>query len=442
MGLYCFTFAQEIQLDWFGTAPNLAARLLLETSFKDCFICGNFSSTKIVVSFFSQSVDILASSRKRDKIVQLVANGPSKPMNTAIAHTMRLAQQGLIPSSTANTKVVKAVAAGLAEIALCHLLTKDHLTVAASGIAEVRFNKAFYILAGKFSIYSTHLPKHRNITYTKLLSSAIQERRVDIQKSFDTETLRSNAICIRIYTNIISPDTQQHSRSCSDDILQTHQKLYHTNDTKQDHLLQKQQSQRKKSATKPACQNYGKYRGCFFNKLPEFNFMWGRNPHPVSTAKHRIEIVGPSTLPVHSASYCIGPKTRGFEKTEITEMIGDKTRGPTQLKLRSSTITKSKKDGTLRFCVVDSQQNTFKKQKLHPDPQMKKCITSFRNETIFSTLDSNTGYWQTEIDERDRYKTAFTSHQALCCLKCMSPSLQNAQRIFQQTNDVVLSTIK
>lgn len=44
---------------------------------------------------------------------------------------------------------------------------------------------------------------------------------------------------------------------------------------------------------------------------------------------------------------------------------------------------------------------------------MGECIDFLGNAAVFSSLDANSGYWQTEIGASDKYKTAFTSHHGL-----------------------------
>lgn len=71
------------------------------------------------------------------------------------------------------------------------------------------------------------------------------------------------------------------------------------------------------------------------------------------------------------------------------------------------------KDGTLRLCLDYRKLNALTKCDSHSIPRNEKCIDSLGDATVFSTLDANSGYWQVEIEESDRDKTAFTSHHGL-----------------------------
>lgn len=41
---------------------------------------------------------------------------------------------------------------------------------------------------------------------------------------------------------------------------------------------------------------------------------------------------------------------------------------------------------------------------------MDDCLDSLGNAKYFSELDCNSSYWQENVDEADKYKTAFNSH--------------------------------
>ena len=46
----------------------------------------------------------------------------------------------------------------------------------------------------------------------------------------------------------------------------------------------------------------------------------------------------------------------------------------------------------------------------YPIPNKKDLLDRLYEATIFSKFDIKSGFWQIQIDEKDRYKTAFTIH--------------------------------
>lgn len=59
---------------------------------------------------------------------------------------------------------------------------------------------------------------------------------------------------------------------------------------------------------------------------------------------------------------------------------------------------------------------------------------------VFKTLEIIWGFWKVEVDERDRVKTTFTSHNGLYRFIRMEFGLENDPGIFQRSIDVILST--
>lgn len=72
-----------------------------------------------------------------------------------------------------------------------------------------------------------------------------------------------------------------------------------------------------------------------------------------------------------------------------------------------------KKDGSLLFCPDYSKQNVVAIRDSYPLPCKDENINSFGEETVFSTLDANSRYWQIEIDEYGLEEIACNSFHQL-----------------------------
>ncbi|XP_048107889.1 uncharacterized protein LOC125300211 [Alosa alosa] len=68
-----------------------------------------------------------------------------------------------------------------------------------------------------------------------------------------------------------------------------------------------------------------------------------------------------------------------------------------------------KKCGAWRFCVDYRKLNSVTHRDAFPLPRVEESLTNLNAAEFYSTLDLASGYWQVEVEECDREKTAFTT---------------------------------
>ena len=112
---------------------------------------------------------------------------------------------------------------------------------------------------------------------------------------------------------------------------------------------------------------------------------------------------------------------------------------PSQSEWASPVLLVPKPDGSKRFCVDYRRLNLMTIKDSYPLPRMDECLDSLGDAVFFSTFDANCGYWQLDVDEKDRKKTAFVCHKGCFEYLRMPFGLCNAPASFQRAMDVILA---
>ena len=96
-----------------------------------------------------------------------------------------------------------------------------------------------------------------------------------------------------------------------------------------------------------------------------------------------------------------------------------------------------KKDSDYRFCVDYRKLNDNTVKDRYPLPRIDETIDTLHGAKYFSTLDLASGYWQIELDEESKPKTAFTTEFGHFEFNRMPFGLQNAPSSFQRLMNYV-----
>jgi len=98
-----------------------------------------------------------------------------------------------------------------------------------------------------------------------------------------------------------------------------------------------------------------------------------------------------------------------------------------------------KKDGNLRYCVDYRGLNAVTQKQNYPLSRIDTCLESLGNNTLYSSLDMRSGYWQVPVREKDREKTCFVTLKGVFGFKVLPFGLCNAPSTFQRLVDMTLA---
>lgn len=144
----------------------------------------------------------------------------------------------------------------------------------------------------------------------------------------------------------------------------------------------------------------------------------------------RLEI--PPPPPVKQRAYRSSPKIREEIQKQCDNLLDNSLIEESFSTWSSPIVMVKKKDGTYRFCVDYRKLNSVTVKDSHPLPRTDDTIDALSGNTMFSTLDLSSGFWQVEMSPEDKEKTAFTTGDSLYQFKVMPMGLTNSSSTFQR----------
>ena len=107
----------------------------------------------------------------------------------------------------------------------------------------------------------------------------------------------------------------------------------------------------------------------------------------------------------------------------------------------SPVVPVRKKNGDLRLCIDYRKINAITSKKNFCTPDLQQICDCLNGARYFSTLDLCQGYYQIELEEKDRIKSAFTTKSGQYCFTRMPFGLTGAPNSFQRAMAKVMRNV-
>ena len=128
-----------------------------------------------------------------------------------------------------------------------------------------------------------------------------------------------------------------------------------------------------------------------------------------------------------------------FIDSEVDRLLQLDIVEPSASPWASNVVLVRKKNGQLRMCIDYRKVNAVTYKDAYPIPKIDACLDALGDSRYFSSLDLRQGYWQAEIVDSDRDKTAFVTRRGQFRFKVLPFGLCNAVGLFQRLQDSVLA---
>ncbi|XP_073792914.1 retrovirus-related Pol polyprotein from transposon opus [Danio rerio] len=157
----------------------------------------------------------------------------------------------------------------------------------------------------------------------------------------------------------------------------------------------------------------------------------------VSGATHRIELM--EHVPFKERTRRVSPADFDDLKKHLLDLLASEIIEESNSPYASPVVLVRKKNGDLRMVVDYRKLNKLTKRDAYPLPRIEETFTLLSGSKWFSVLDLKSGYYQLEVEESDRPKTAFTTPFGNWQFRRLPQGLTNSPAMFQRTMEKVMA---
>ena len=149
--------------------------------------------------------------------------------------------------------------------------------------------------------------------------------------------------------------------------------------------------------------------------------------------QHEIPLL--DDAPIKQRAYRCPERLKSELHAQIQEMLENGIIRLSSSPWSSPVLLVQKKNGKYRMCVDYRKLNEKTRKDSYPLPRIQDLLEQFKNAKVFSSLDLMKGYYQIEMLEKDKEKTAFVVDDGLYEFEVMPFGLTGAPNSFQRLMD-------
>jgi hypothetical protein len=156
--------------------------------------------------------------------------------------------------------------------------------------------------------------------------------------------------------------------------------------------------------------------------------------------KHGIDTGG--AAPIRQPLRRSSPTQRAEVERQVEELLAKGLIQPSDSPWSSPVVLVDKKDGSKRLCLDYRRLNDVTRKDAYPLPRIDDSLDALGGAKFFSTLDLASGYWQVEMNEDARDKSAFSTPSGLYAWNVLPFGLCNAPSTFERLMERVLAGLR